>query len=171
MPRPKRRLPRVAKTTAGAAKPNAKSPPGRPPLGGPPARRQRSAKLQKSADAPHAFVGGWSQRSGDFLGLLLGVREGRRRKLTYVGEVSIDPKNLATSLLEPRLREGEVETCPFVAEPPQHSQHTHHWIEPTLVAEIEFDGWTKDGTIRNADLKAAADRTSFREPRWIKPKT
>ena len=43
----------------------------------------------------HAFVGGWSQRRGDFISLLLGVRQGRRRKLSYIGEVKTDPDGLA----------------------------------------------------------------------------
>jgi bifunctional non-homologous end joining protein LigD len=122
-----------------------------------------------AAGTRHAFVGGWSQRRGDFVSLLLGVRQGRRRKLTYIGEVKTDPDDLSMTLLEPRLRESEVETSPFIDEPPEHPNHRHHWISPDLVAEIEFDGWTRDGTLGKAALKAVTDRPSFRHANWIAP--
>lgn len=117
----------------------------------------------------HALVGGWSQRRGDFVSLLLGVRQGRRRKLTYIGEVKTKPGDLSMTLLEPRLRESEVETSPFVEQPPEHRDHRHHWISPDLVAEIEFDGWTRDGTLGKAALKAVTDRPAFRHANWIAP--
>ena len=128
-----------------------------------------SSRARRPKGAQHAFVGGWSQRRGNFISLLLGVRQGRRRKLTYIGEVKTAQHNLATTLLEPRLRESEVETSPFVNEPPEHPDHRHHWISPDLVAEIEFDGWTRDGTVGKAALKAVTDRSSFRHANWIAP--
>ena len=128
-----------------------------------------SSRARRPKGAQHAFVGGWSQRRGDFISLLLGVRQGRRRKLTYIGEVKTGPDNLAKALLEPRLRESEVETSPFIEEPPEHPDHHHHWISPDLVAEIEFDGWTRDGTVGKAALKAVTDRSSFRHANWIAP--
>jgi bifunctional non-homologous end joining protein LigD len=135
----------------------------------PKARSSRARTRRTPGDAQHAFVGGWSQRRGDFISLLLGVRQGRRRKLTYIGEVRTDPDDLAMTLLEPRLRESEVETSPFVEEPPEHPDHRHHWISPDLVAEIEFDGWTRNGTLGKAALKAVTDRPSFRHANWIAP--
>ena len=105
-----------------------------------------SSHTKSPPSARHAFVGGWSQRRGDFVSLLLGVRQGRRRKLTYIGEVKTDP---------------------FVEQPPEHPNHSHHWISPDLVAEIEFEGWTRDGTLGKAALKAVTDRPSFRHANWI----
>ncbi len=128
-----------------------------------------SSRAKSPQSAQHALVGGWSQRRGDFVSLLLGVRQGRRRKLTYIGEVKTDPDNLAMTLLAPRLRESEVETSPFVEQPPEHPSHRHHWISPDLVAEIEFEGWTRDGTLGKAALKAVTDRPSFRHANWIAP--
>ena len=124
-------------------------------------------RARRPKAARHAFVGGWSQRPGDFISLLLGVRQGRRRKLTYIGEVKTDPDDLAMTLLEPRLRESEIETSPFVEQPPEHPNHRHHWTSPDLVAEIEFEGWTRDGTVGKAALKAVTDRPSFRHANWI----
>jgi ATP-dependent DNA ligase len=130
-------------------------------------KAKAAAGAKGAAKAWHAFVGGWSQRRGDFVSLLLGVRQGKRRKLTYIGEVKTDPDGLATILLEPLLREGEVETSPFVEQPPAHRDQAHHWIAPALVAEIAFDGWTRDGTISAPSLRAVAGRPSFRNARWV----
>ena len=132
-------------------------------------RRPQAGRASKAGSARHAFVGGWSQRRGDFVSLLLGVRQGRRRKLTYIGEVKTDPDGLEMNLLEPRLREGEIEASPFVDQPPTHPNHTHHWVDPDLVAEIEFDNWTGDGTIGDAALKAVTGRPSFRNAKWVVP--
>jgi len=129
----------------------------------------RGRKERSEHEIRHAFVGGWSQRRGDFVSLLLGVREGKRRKLTYIGEVKTDPDGLAMNLLEPRLRESEVETSPFVDEPPAQRERTHHWIAPDVVAEIEFDSWNRDRTIKNASLRAVAERPSFRRANWAAP--
>lgn len=120
----------------------------------------------------HALVGGWSQRRGDFVSLLLGVRQGRRRKLSYIGEVKTNPDDLATNLLEPLLRESEVESSPFIDGVPTQSGRAHHWVHPDLVAEIEFDGWTTAKTVKRAALKAVTERQAFRRANWITvPKT
>jgi hypothetical protein len=37
------------------------------------------------------------------------------------------------------------------------------------VAKIEFEGWTRDGTLGKAALKAVTDRPSFRPADWIAP--
>lgn len=132
-------------------------------------RGASSTRRIAARPAQHALVGGWSQRRGAFVSLLLGVRQGRRRKLTYIGEVKTDPAHLATALLEPRLRDSEVETSPFVDPPPQRLNHRHHWTSPDLVAEIEFDGWTRGGTVGKAALRAVTDRPSFRHANWIAP--
>ena len=120
-----------------------------------------SSRARRPKGAQHAFVGGWSQRRGNFISLLLGVRQGRRRKLTYIGEVKTGQHNLATTLLEPRLRESEGRTA--------KEKPNGNWISPDLVAEIEFDGWTRDGMVGKAALKAVTDRSSFRHANWIAP--
>ena len=95
------------------------------------------------------------------------MRLGKQRKLTYLGEVKTDPNDLATTLLEPLLREVEVEASPFIEPPPARRDHAHHWIAPTLVAEIAFDGWNRDGTVSAPSLRAVADRQSFRNAKWV----
>jgi bifunctional non-homologous end joining protein LigD len=125
--------------------------------------------VRRRSRAQHALVGGWSQSRGDFVSLLLGVREGRRRKLTYVGEVTTDSDRLAMRLLEPRLREGEIEASPFAEAPSAHADRTHHWVTPDVVAEIEFDDWSRERTVKNASLRGVAERSSFRHANWVTP--
>jgi bifunctional non-homologous end joining protein LigD len=125
-------------------------------------------KRQSVERAQHAMVGGWSQRKGRFTGLLLGIRQGKRRKLTYVGEAPTTSDVLVMRFLEDRLREAEIEISPFLDEPPVRPDTTHHWISPELVAEVEHDGWSK-GRIKGAMLQSVTERTSFRHPRWIEP--
>lgn len=41
----------------------------------------------------------------------------------------------------------EWKTCPFkTGKPPSRSAH---WVEPKLVAEVEFTEWTRDGKLRH----------------------
>lgn len=126
-----------------------------------------SAKRRTEEARPrHALVGGWSQRKGRFTALLLGVRQGRRRKLTYVGEAPTSSESLLMNFLEQRLREAEIETSPFLAEVPTRPGETHHWIKPELVAELVFEGWSK-GRLRSPSLQSVTERSSFRRPHWI----
>lgn len=136
----------------------------------PQARATQTTERERrdGSEARHALVGGWSQQRGNFVSLLLGVRHGRRRKLDYIGEVRTDPDGLVVNFLEQRLREGEVETSPFVEEVPDHPGHRHHWINPDLVAEIDLGKWTGKETGQSA-LRSVSERSSFRHPRWIRP--
>jgi bifunctional non-homologous end joining protein LigD len=140
-----------------------------PRAAGTPGRTSRTRRKAAGREACHAFVGGWAQRRGDFTSLLLGIREGRRRKLNYIGEVKTDTNGLVINLLEERLREGEVEDSPFVEDVPQHPEHKHHWITPDLVAEIDFNGWTGDTVLSGPSLRSVSERSAFRHPRWVKP--
>ncbi|HET6618293.1 MAG TPA: hypothetical protein VFG64_00040 [Dongiaceae bacterium] len=118
------------------------------------------------AGVRHALVGGWSQRKGRFTGLLLGIRQGKRRKLTYIGEAPTSSDDLLVRFLEERLREAEIETSPFLGDVPERPNLTHHWISPELVAELAFEGWTK-GHLRSPSLQSVTERSSFRRPHWI----
>jgi bifunctional non-homologous end joining protein LigD len=128
----------------------------------------RKPDRRKRGEAHHALVGGWSQQRGNFMSLLLGVRHGRRRKLDYLGEVKTDPNGLVVNFLEQRLREGEIETSPFVEDVPDHPGHRHHWVNPDLVAEINVDEWPTGREISQSALRSVSERSAFRHPRWIK---
>jgi len=95
-------------------------------------------------------VGGWSPgqgvRAGTIGSLLLGIPDDGR--LSYVGKVGTGfTKQMLASLYE-RLRRQERATSPFTDEVPQADARDVHWVEPTLVGEVQFGEWTRDGRLR-----------------------
>jgi bifunctional non-homologous end joining protein LigD len=92
-------------------------------------------------------VGGYTKPSGSrqYLGaLLLGVYEGK--KLRYTGKVGtgLDVKTL--HYLSNRLRKLKQEESPFADEVREPSAV---FARPTLVAQIAYTEWTKDGKLRH----------------------
>jgi bifunctional non-homologous end joining protein LigD len=92
-------------------------------------------------------VGGWTDPSGarsGFGALLVGYYADG--SLRYAGKVGtgFDEKTLRT--LHSTLRSLAVDAPPFENPPPQRGTH---WVEPVLVAEVEFTEWTRDGRLRH----------------------
>src|SRR5258706_822826 len=112
------------------------------------AGRRSTAWLEvKATNSAEFVVGGYPQGKGaraPLGALLLGYWEGS--KLRYASHVGsgFDDKSLARTkaLLEPLARK----TNPF-SEKPELNAPTS-WIEPKLVAEVKFQGWTDDGHLR-----------------------
>jgi bifunctional non-homologous end joining protein LigD len=51
------------------------------------------------------------------------------------------------------------DTTPFDPPPPGTLAKRAHWVEPRLVAEVQFTEWTGDGKIRHPSLQGfRADR-------------
>jgi bifunctional non-homologous end joining protein LigD len=101
----------------------------------------------KSTNSGDFVVGGYTKGQGarEPLGaLLLGYWDGS--KLQYASHVGsgFDDRTLAQvrSQLEPLRRK----TNPFATKPELNAPAT--WVEPTLVAEVKFQGWTGDGSLR-----------------------
>jgi len=93
-------------------------------------------------------IGGWTDPQGTrgaFGALHLGVYEAER--LVYAGKVGtgFDDKTLRAirDVLKPLARA----TSPFDERTP--TGRGHHWVEPTLVAEVRFTEWTEEGGIRH----------------------
>lgn len=111
--------------------------------------------LKVKCTARQEFViGGWSEPSGSraHLGaLLLGVMEDG--KLKYAGRVG-------TGFTERSLRELKAKLSPLERDTPAYSDPPRgadardvHWVEPKLVAEIEFAERTADGLVRHASYQ------------------
>ena len=112
------------------------------------AGRRSTAWLKiKATNSAEFVIGGYTKGKGaraPLGALLLGYWEGSKlRFASHVGS-GFDDKSLARTkaLLEPLARK----TNPF-AEKPELNAPTS-WVEPQLVAEVKFQGWTDDGHLR-----------------------
>jgi bifunctional non-homologous end joining protein LigD len=94
------------------------------------------------------YTSGEGRRAGTFGSLVLAVREGD--ELRWVGNVGTGFGEKEIQRLLGLLRPLERDTSPFPEPPkmPRVRARDVHWVEPTLVAEVEFVEWTHDLHLR-----------------------
>jgi bifunctional non-homologous end joining protein LigD len=115
---------------------------------------------------------GWSEsdKRRGFRSLLLAAKE--KGKLTYVGKVGTGfNARLIEDLME-RMEPLAVDKAPV--EVPRGDRKGAHWIEPKLVAEINFSEFTDDGILRHPSFIALredkpASEVVVEEPKHLKP--
>ncbi len=106
------------------------------------------------------FTDPQSSRQG-FGALLLGVQG--EAGLAYAGRVGTGFNTPLLLDLRRRLDDLEQADSPFAAPLPRSERRGVHWVTPSLVAEVSFSNWTRDGRLRHPsflglrDDKAAAD--------------
>ncbi|GAC1299855.1 MAG: hypothetical protein NVSMB19_05130 [Vulcanimicrobiaceae bacterium] len=111
-------------------------------------KRSRAWVKIKAQRRQEVAIAGWTEARGSrkhFGALLAGVYEDG--KLVYAGSVGtgFDAKKLAA--IAKVLAPLERATSPFAA--PPKTDTPAHWVTPTLVAEVTFTEWTRDGSLRH----------------------
>jgi bifunctional non-homologous end joining protein LigD len=105
-------------------------------------------------------IGGFIDRDGSSTevgSLMLGVHDGEGL-LQYAGNVGTGWSAATAAHLRSRLAQIETGTSPFAGpiEPGRWSRRAAgvaRWVEPTLVAEVQFRDWTPDAHVRHASFQ------------------
>ena len=114
-------------------------------------RRSTSWLKVKPTQSADFVIGGYTRGKGSRTALgaiLVGYWEGgkRRGKLRFASHVGsgFDERTLAQ--VRTRLAGLHRPSCPFAETPERNAPTT--WVEPRVVAEVSFQGWTEDGHLR-----------------------
>lgn len=136
-----------------------------------PGRRSRAWIKVKSKPRQEVVIGGWlpgsGNRSGRLGALLTGYYEAG--ELRYAGRVGTGFTERMLDELARTLAPLERATNPFAGTPPADVRlRDARFVEPGLVAEVEFSEWTAGGTMRHPSFKGLredkAPEAVVREP-------
>lgn len=121
-----------------------------------PGRRSRSWVKVKNVGRQEVVIGGWipgeGGRSGRIGALLIGVHD--NLGLRFAGKVGTGFTDRMLDELANRFAPLQRDSSPFADSVPWRGAI---WLEPTLVADVEFTEWTRDGTLRHPSFKGLRD--------------
>jgi bifunctional non-homologous end joining protein LigD len=117
------------------------------------------------------YTAGEGRRKDTFGSLIMAVNEGG--ELRYVGNVGTGFDDAEIKRLLGKLRQLERKDTPLPSVPkmPRVRKADVHWVEPVLVAEVEFVEWTHDGRLRAPSYQGLRDDKTAAEVRREVPET
>ena len=120
-------------------------------------------------------VGGFTERAsrgrapaaaagGEFGALLCGTYDDDGR-LIFAGKVGTGFSSQLAGDIRRRLDQHRRASCPFDPRPSGPSVRGALWVEPVLVAEVAFTGWTDEGLLRHSSFLGLRSDKPAREVR------
>jgi bifunctional non-homologous end joining protein LigD len=104
-------------------------------------------------------IGGFTERGArgpasagaEFGALLCGTYDDGGH-LIFAGKVGTGFSSQVAGEIRRRLEENRRSTCPFEPRPTGPSVRGASWVNPVLVAEVAFTGWTDEGLLRHSSF-------------------
>ena len=125
-----------------------------------PGRRSGAWRKLRNRLRQELVIGGWLEGEGSRAqrigALLVGDREQDGGPLRYAGRVGSGLTEAMLDDLLARLRASERETTPF-APAAARIPRGAHWVEPQLVADVEYSERTSEGLLRQPVFKGLRD--------------
>jgi bifunctional non-homologous end joining protein LigD len=127
-----------------------------------PGRRGGAWLKIKNLRSQEVVIGGWlpgkGRRGGTIGALLAGHYEGD--ELRFAGKVGTGFREQDLELLSKRLEALRRDASPFSGRQPERGAI---FVEPELVAEVDFGEWTREGTMRHPAYKGLREDKPARE--------
>ncbi|HVT90580.1 MAG TPA: DNA ligase D [Tepidisphaeraceae bacterium] len=138
-------------------------------------RRDPTWLKSKCNQRQEFIIVGYSDPQGSrqgFGSLLLGYHDDKKR-LVYAGRVGTGFGDKILRDLHKHLEQLRVRQSSLDIDPPARERLHAHWVKPTLIGEVRFTGWTRDGRLRHPvfiELRTDKPASQIVRERPIDPK-